>query len=190
MKRNSGKVPTAIQRMIPIQKDRKIFICSVGLALLLVLCGLATLRFSGWYVSMADGKPYQDFVKQIGSVARIVYFAVLAIFPIFLLLKWKWVRTLKIRQWEVKKWLQWTGKAARLWHVPLAWFGIVLTLFHGGLALRNGFKWDFSYATGMLALLPLPVLIYSGLKRYRRRDRKFHLLLAAVFLTLFMIHAA
>ncbi|MGE7186520.1 hypothetical protein ACQKKK_21905 [Peribacillus sp. NPDC006672] len=90
----------------------------------------------------------------------------------------------------MKNFLQFIGKLVRKWHVPLALVSTGVVFLHGYLAIIRGFKWDFTHTTGILAIVLLVFLLFMGLKRFKRKDKKWHFKLAIGFLILFMIHAS
>ena len=139
---------------------------------------------------MQEYKHYKSILKQLGSISRIVYFSVFAIYPVFLLLKWKPLKTLRWKNFQLKSFIQGLGKLVRKWHVPLAIASTGFILLHSYLAIMRGFKWDFTNITGILAVILLFFLLFMGLKRFKRKDKNWHLKLAIGFLILFMIHAS
>lgn len=126
-----------------------------------------------------------SFHQYVGSVSRIGFFFAVAIYPIFLLLKYK-----KINKWRynAKKILGFLAKIVRQWHVPVAVLSMGVVLVHAYLAILNGFRFDGGYISGTLALVVLGVLAISGVFRYKKMDKKWHLILGLLFVTLFIIH--
>jgi hypothetical protein len=59
-----------------------------ALSFFLVVAGLIYIPFYAHSLPF-DSKIYEGNFKELGSIARIGFFAALAIYPIFLLLKWK-----------------------------------------------------------------------------------------------------
>ena len=119
-----------------------------------------------------------------------MYFFVFAIYPVFLLLKWKPLKTIRWNNFQLKILIQGLGKLIRKWHVPLAIASTGSILLHSYLAIMRGFKWDYTNITGILAAILLFSLLYMGLKRFKRKDKNWHLKLAIGFLILFIIHAS
>ncbi|NQX71603.1 hypothetical protein HQN90_36555 [Paenibacillus alba] len=64
-----------------------------------------------------------------------------------------------------------------------------LITLHAVAVFMYGFKWDFNNITGLLALIVLLPVPISGLFRYRRLDKKWHLRCGLVFAILFLIHS-
>lgn len=61
--------------------------------------------------------------------------------------------------------------------------------YHTVAVFMHGFKFDFNNISGLLSLivmLPVPI---SGLFRYQRMDRKWHLRSGVAFAILFLIHS-
>jgi len=188
-KTNASK-NTLLSRYIPNPKDRKIIFVSFIITICLFLIALSLISLNHQQLMMQEYKHYKEFLKQIGSISRIIYFVVLAIYPVFLLLKWKRLKTIEWGKFQLKSSIQFLGKIVRKWHVPLAIAATGVALLHGYLAIIRGFKWDFTNISGILAMIILVFLFFMGLKRFKRKDNKWHFKLAIAFLVLFMIHAS
>ncbi|MFD0050435.1 hypothetical protein ACFVHQ_14060 [Actinomycetes bacterium NPDC127524] len=137
----------------------------------------------------SDSHLYKGTFKQLGSIARIGFFAAAAVYPVFLLLKWKKLKKAEWGSFKPGKVLQVLAKYVRKWHTPIALVSAALVLLHGTLAILRGFTLDFTYMTGMLGVIVLGFLTIMGFKRFKRNDRKLHFKLAIVFILVFMIHA-
>ena len=77
----------------------------------------------------------------------------------------------------------------RKWHVPIALLSTGIIFLHGLLAILRGFKWDFTYLSGIIAAIVLLFIMFMGLKRFKRKDNNWHFKLGIGFFILFMIHA-
>lgn len=179
-----------LPRYIPSLKDRKSFILALVPTLSLVILILVYCFFNQQWLMKYSDHGYKGFLKQLGSISRIGYFSVILIYPVFLVLKWRRIKTLKWRNVAIKRPIQAVGKFVRQWHAPLAIVSTGVAILHCYLAIRRGFRWDFTHMTGILAMGILVLLIYAGLHRYKRNDRKWHFKLAVGFILLFMIHAS
>jgi hypothetical protein len=170
------------QAWIP-RKERMWVIAAIVLAVLLVvwqLKGLTQLP-----ATTLHSRGFEHTFKDFGSDARIALLFVLANYVLLLVMK--------LRIWdglnEVKRWLALLLRLARKWHTPLAMIAIAFIILHAAAVFMYGLKLDFNNISGLLALavlLPVPV---SGLFRYRRLDRKWHLRLGVAFAVLFLIHS-
>jgi hypothetical protein len=152
--------------------------------------GILLISFYRDVLMGMDEESYEEFLEQFGSAARIVYFAVLSIFPVFLLLKWKGLKRMKRGSIKFKCIIQYTWKLLRKWHVPLALLASAGVVLHGCLALTRDFQWYFTNTTGTLSSIILFFLMIMGFKRFKRKDKSWHLKLAITFTVLFMIHAS
>ncbi|GGI45053.1 hypothetical protein GCM10008018_10170 [Paenibacillus marchantiophytorum] len=128
---------------------------------------------------------FEQTFKNYGSNARLALFFVLANYVLMYIIK--------LRIWDqmanVKKAIVFLLRFVRRWHTPIAIIAIALIILHAAAVFMYGFKLDFNNLSGLLALvvlLPVPV---SGLFRYRRLDRKWHLRSGLAFAGLFVIHA-
>ncbi|MCR8629992.1 hypothetical protein [Paenibacillus radicis (ex Xue et al. 2023)] len=130
-------------------------------------------------------RSFEHTFKNYGSNARIALFFVLANYVLAFIIKQ--------RIWErlddLKKWMVTLLRFARSWHTPIAILAIALILLHVVAVFMYGFKFDFNNISGILALLVLLPVPVSGLLRYRRLDRKWHLRFGLAFAVLFLIHS-
>lgn len=179
-----------LSRNIPNPRERKSVILYLVLSICLLFVGIFLIWEYNGVLLRVDKDSYKEFLKQFGSVARIIYFAVLGIYPVFLLLKWKGLKKVKWRDIEFKRLVQFLGRLLRKWHVPLALLATVGVLLHGTLAVMRDFQWDFTNITGILSTTVLMFLVFMGFKRFKRKDKAWHLKLAIAFTIFFMIHAS
>lgn len=178
-----------LSRYIPNPKERKIVLFSMVIAVILILIGILYVALSYQTLMMEETRHYKESFKQLGSISRIGFFAVIAIYPVFLFLKWKKIKEIHFGEIKLKSILQFLAKWVRKWHVPVAFISMAIALLHGYLAILRGFKLDFTYIIGIVTTVILFFLMVMGLKRYKRMDKQWHLKLGIGFLILFMIHA-
>ncbi|MBS4197077.1 hypothetical protein [Lederbergia citri] len=186
----SAHKKTLLSSYIPNPKERKNIVFSLIITVFLLLIALFLISINQHQLMMQEYKHYKGFLKQFGSISRIVYFVVLSIYPVFLLLKWKRLKTIEWGKYQLKSFIQFLGKLMRKWHVPLAIVSTGIALLHGYLAIIRGFKWDFTNISGIFAIIILFFLLLMGLKRFKRKDKNWHFKLAITFLVLFMLHAS
>lgn len=189
-KPNTRKNTHFLSNYIPNPKERRTIVIYVTITICLFFIGFLLISLNHQQLMTQEYKHYKSILKQFGSISRIVYFAVLAIYPVFLLLKWKRLKTIRWNNFQLKSFIKFLGMLVRKWHVPLALASTGSILLHGYLAIMRGFKWDFTNITGILAIILLFFLLFMGLKRFKRKDKNWHLKLAIGFLILFMIHAS
>ncbi|PFG06049.1 hypothetical protein [Bacillus sp. es.034] len=182
--------PSFLSKFIPNPKERKNVIFYLVLSSCLIAAGILLIFTYREFLMGMNEESYKEFLKQFGSAARIIYFVVLSIFPIFLLMKWKGLKGVKWKDIEIKRLVQFVGKLLRKWHVPLALLATAGVVLHGILAIIRDFQWDFTNITGILSSVALFFLISMGFKRFKRKDRAWHLKLAITFTVFFMIHAS
>lgn len=172
---------TYLQRTIVNPKERKrVKIVFVFGVLLLV----AALLYAFLYkvdTAPLGSKAFQRFFKDYGSKAQFGLYFCVAIYPVLWIFKQKWM------VWKPR--LLWIAKLLRQWHTPAGIVGIALVLVHAVLAIASGIKWDFTYISGLIALAVLVTIPITGLLRYRKLDKKWHLILGILFTILFFIHA-
>jgi hypothetical protein len=128
---------------------------------------------------------FEHTYKDYGSNARLALFVVLANYVLAFLIKQRIWGQLNI----LKKGLVTLLRVVKRWHSPIAILAIALIVLHAVAVFMYGFKWDFSNISGLLALIVLLPVPVSGLFRYRRMDRKWHLRCGLAFALLFLIHA-
>ncbi|MFZ7943524.1 MULTISPECIES: hypothetical protein [Bacillaceae] len=185
----SAKKSSFFANFIPNPKERKTIILFALATVILISIGMIAIFINRQQLFAQDFRHYKGIFKQIGSISRIGFFAALAIYPIYRLLKWKKIKEFRIQDFQLKTALQFLAKLARKWHVPVAILSFGIVTLHGILALIRGFKFDFTYLTGIASSLVLLFLMGMGLKRFKRTDHNWHLKLAIGFFILFMIHA-
>ncbi|QRG68060.1 hypothetical protein [Brevibacillus choshinensis] len=130
-------------------------------------------------------RAFKSVFKDNGSLARLAVFVVLAHYAILFLFK----KGLVERWDKVKKWLITASRLARKWHTPAALVALSLIVLHVVGAFLYGIELNFENVSGLLALcvlLPVPI---SGLLRYRKLDKKWHLRSGLAFAVLFFVHA-
>ncbi|MGA9173998.1 MAG: hypothetical protein WBZ33_08515 [Thermoactinomyces sp.] len=174
----------AVQKhWIKNKKERRWVFVAIGLVAVIILIGL--WRMFHISPNAFHTRQFKFSFMNYGSLARIALFFVLANYVFMLILQ----KRLVDRWNHLKKWVISLSRFARGWHTPVAIIAIGLILLHVLGAFLYGFKFDFHNLSGLLAflvLLPVPI---SGLFRYRRMDRKWHLRLGLAFAVLFLIHA-
>ncbi|MGG1516966.1 hypothetical protein ABE504_16275 [Paenibacillus oryzisoli] len=130
-------------------------------------------------------KHFEHTFKDFGSYARVALFVVLAYYVLLFVIRQRIWGNLS----NVKKWLSALLRLARRLHTPLAIIAIAFIVLHAVAVFMYGFKLDFNNISGLLALLVLLPVPVSGLLRYQRLDRKWHLRSGLAFAVLFLIHA-
>jgi hypothetical protein len=163
--------------------EKRRILGAIAIALIILVWGI-------WYFLHAFPSAYhtREFKRtfmEFGSYARIVIFFVLAHVVLKTILQKRYVD----RWTQVKQGVVFLARIARQWHVPAAIAAIGLVLLHVLGALLAGFRLDFHYISGLLAFLVLILQAISGIFRYRRLDRKWHLGLGITFAVLFLLHS-
>lgn len=182
MKHTAPDTPSSKRSFLP-PNERKWIYLSLGLAVLIITIG-CWLMLSIPYSDMHT-RNFKAQFKNFGSLARICLFFVFSSYVFTLILQKRLLNHVETLMKAVKFLMLITRK----WHTSIAIITIGLTLIHVVGAFLYGFKVDFSNITGLLAfivLLPVPI---SGLLRYRRLDKKWHLRFGLGFAFLFLLHA-
>lgn len=171
------------QHWIPNKTERVWVYSALVLAVVIVAWGCWQLY---QYPSPSfHTKAFKSTFKNEGSLARLALFMVLAHYFILVLFQ----RGLVNRWNSVKKWMVVGSRLARRWHTPAAVVALALIVLHVIGAFLYGIELDFQNVSGLLALcvlLPVPI---SGLLRYRKLDKKWHLRTGLAFAILFLLHA-
>ncbi|MFP3126197.1 hypothetical protein OH784_26545 [Ectobacillus funiculus] len=185
----SIKQESFLAKYIKNPKERKRVMITFSIVATLFVIGLLFISYFYKQWLTEDIRTYKENFREMGSIARIGFFATLSIYPVFLLLKWKPLKQITLGTFELKTLLQFIGKLVREWHVPLAILSTGFVLLHGYMAILKGFEWNFTYLSGIITIFVLFFLMFMGLKRYKKQDKKWHFKIAIIFLILFMLHA-
>jgi len=187
---NGGKIMNTLQKedgkkkrdWIP-KKERLGISAAFVIAVLLVLWQLqGLLQLSS---AALHSRQFQHTFKDFGSYARIALFFVLAYYVLLFVVRQRIGGSVIY----LKKGLALLLRFARRWHTPMAIIAIAFIILHTVAVFMYGFKINFSNISGLLALLVLLPVPVSGLFRYQRLDRKWHLRSGLAFAVLFLIHA-
>ncbi|MDU0201726.1 hypothetical protein ACYEXS_09755 [Paenibacillus sp. MAH-36] len=130
-------------------------------------------------------RSFEHIFKDYGSNARIVLFVVVANYILAFIIK----QGILGKFAHLKKGLVILLRIVKKYHVSFAVLAIALIILHTVAVFMFGFKWDFNNISGLLALIVLLPVPVSGLLRYRRLDKKWHLRCGLAFAVLFLIHA-
>lgn len=171
------------KKWIQNKNERRWVFVAMVVAVLITFYGL--WKMFHFYPDGFHTRPFKFLYKNYGSWARIALFFVLAHYVLLLILQKR-----LIDHWTTfKKWFISLSRLVRAWHTPIAIIAIALILLHVVGAFLIGIKFNFHNISGLLAfavLLPVPI---SGLFRYRRMDRKWHLRFGLAFAVLFLVHS-
>ena len=179
---NTREIKVQKQGWIP-KKERKWLIVAMIIATLIIfweLKGLLQLSLT----TLHSGQ-FEHTFKSFGSNARMALFFVLAYYVLLRIIKLPMLKG----QGKVKKWLSTLLRFARKWHTPAAIIAIAFIILHTVAVFMYGFKFDFANISGLVSLLVLLPVPISGLFRYKRMDRKWHLRSGIAFAVLFLIHS-
>ncbi|TXK73860.1 hypothetical protein [Paenibacillus sp. N3.4] len=173
----------AKQTWIP-QKERIWVFGAIAVSVILVLWQLWSMYQLP--SSTLHSRSFEHTYKDYGSNARLALFFVLANYVLAFFIKqrvWGYLNPL------LKKWIAALFRFVKNWHTPVAILAIAFILIHAVAVFMYGFKFDFHNISGLLALIVLLPVPVSGLLRYKRLDRKWHLRFGLAFAVLFLIHA-
>ncbi|MFB7813928.1 hypothetical protein ACFC0X_07015 [Paenibacillus chitinolyticus] len=170
----------AWNELIPAKERKRVYAAALLTGVLVLAGMLYLLQQSGYHT-----RGFKGIFKNYGSLARLVLFFVLANYVLLLMLRKKLLDRLS----PLKKAAVALSRFVRKWHTPAALIAIGLIVLHIAAVFMYGFVWDFHNISGLLALaalLPVPV---SGLFRYKKPDRSWHLGSGLAFAVLFLLHA-
>ncbi|MBU8915190.1 hypothetical protein BGM25_03920 [Bacillus sp. FJAT-29953] len=179
---NTRAIKVQKQGWIP-KKERIWVIVAIIIAASIMLWELKGL--SQLSLTTLHSKQFEHTFKDFGSNARIALFFVLAYYVLLRVIKLDYLKG----QAKVKKWLSTLLRFARRWHTPVAILAIAFIILHTVAVFMHGFKFDFNNISGLLSLIVLLPVPISGLFRYQRMDRKWHLRSGVAFAILFLIHS-
>jgi hypothetical protein len=185
LKRTKNKRPG--KKLIPNNQERKrVIITLIGSLILLTISYSLIPVILKYYSLHTDA--FISFHQYIGSLARIGFFFSVAIYPVYLLLKYRDFMDINFKGFHMKSVFRFLAKLARQWHVPVALLSIGTILIHAYLAIINGIKLNGGYISGFIALGLLAILSFSGIYRYKKIGKIWHLTLGLLFVTAFIIH--
>ncbi|MBS4212760.1 hypothetical protein [Neobacillus rhizophilus] len=179
---NTRAIKVQKQGWIP-KKERIWVIVAIIIAASIMLWELKGL--SQLSLTTLHSKQFEHTFKDFGSNARIALFFVLAYYVLLRVIKLDYLKG----QANVKKRLSTVLRFARRWHTPVAILAIAFIILHTVAVFMHGFKFDFNNISGLLSLIVLLPVPISGLFRYQRMDRKWHLRSGVAFAILFLIHS-
>lgn len=165
------------------KKERISIIAAIVIAFLLVIWKINGLLQIP--AATLHSKHFEFTFKNFGSIARIAIFFVLANYVLLRIIRLRIING----QVNVKKGLAVMLRFARRWHTPIAIIAIAFIVLHTVAVFMNGFKFDFHNISGLIALIVLLPVPISGLFRYQRLDRRWHLRSGIAFAILFLIHS-
>jgi hypothetical protein len=159
------------------------------LVILFLIFTIAYVGYEFWYIphqysGMYSSKYFNHFFREFGSKARLILFVVIAHYVLKIALQKQVFKGDALKQRIIL-----LSRFIRRFHVPLSILAFGLILIHAVGAILNGLKFDFNYLTGLLALIVLLPIPISGIMRYKKLDRKWHLRLGVTFAVLFLIHS-
>ncbi|SFL53659.1 hypothetical protein SAMN03159341_10738 [Paenibacillus sp. 1_12] len=165
------------------EKERVWMLAAAVVSLIIMIAGIwSMIHVSD---SVLHSKRFEMTFKNYGSNARIALFVVLANYVLLLILQKRLVdRWSSVKKWIIKLW-----QSIRFLHTPIAIIAIGFIVLHVVGVFMYGFKYNFNNISGLLALLVLLPVPVSGLFRYKKLDRKWHLRLGLGFAVLFLIHS-
>ncbi|WP_160725604.1 hypothetical protein [Bacillus sp. USDA818B3_A] len=170
------------QELIPKKERLWVIVAIILVALIMLWEVKGLLQLS---LATLHSRQFEHTFKGFGSNARIALFFVLAYYVLLRVIRLPMLKG----QAKVKKWLSTLLRFARRWHTPVAIIGIAFIILHTVAVFMHGFKFDFNNISGLLSLLVLLPVPISGLFRYQRMDRKWHLRSGVTFAVLFLIHS-
>jgi lysylphosphatidylglycerol synthetase-like protein (DUF2156 family) len=165
------------------EQERIVSYAALLAAAAIILTGL----WSMLHLSAAEwhARSFKGTFRSYGSNVRLVLFFVLSYYVLGVIVRRRSFAHLAV----VTKWLVALMRLARRFHTPAAVIAISLIVLHAVGAFLYGFRFDFNNVTGLLALLALLPVPVSGLLRYRKLDRRWHLRCGIAFAVLVLIHA-
>jgi hypothetical protein len=175
--------PSYWVRIIPNAKERKWVITALIVSLAMVVVTIWMIPKFLLPSHPLHTRGFSRLQRNFGSIARIGFFFTVAIYPAFLLIRYRLVPSV------IKKWWQRLVAVVRQLHVPIALMTAGVVTIHAYLGLLNGFRINGVYLTGMMAYVWLIVLAIFGFLRYQKRDKQWHLVLGLLFVVMFMVHA-
>lgn len=165
------------------EKERVWLLAAAVVSLFIIIWGLwSMLHLSA---SVLHSKRFEFTFKNYGSNARFALFVVLGNYVLLLVLQKRMVdRWSSLKKSIIRLW-----RSIRFLHAPIAIIAIGFIVLHVVAVFMYGFKYNFNNISGLLALLALLPVPVSGLFRYRKLDRKWHLRFGLAFAVLFLIHS-
>ena len=139
-----------------------------------------------WAFSKGYDSSYVLIGKIIAQAAFMLYLINLNMYFVFLLIRKSTIRDVKVKLAKI-------SKKMMKYHIPFAITASLLIGVHAVIMayVRREDFWIWKTGTGVLSLIILAVLLYSGLSRHRKatgRRRRFHYGMAFVFFSIVILH--
>ncbi|MBA4535571.1 hypothetical protein H1Z61_00110 [Bacillus aquiflavi] len=160
--------------------ERKLVIIALFFALLWIIGSVyatASIPFSPYEY---ENELLEETIEVLGTLGMFGFFFAVLLYPS--------LRLIKMKKSPIRSFVQPIFKYVRLWHVPIAITTIGITFVHGWIALKEQFVFDDERFTGTIAFSLLFLLGLTGMLRYKRLDKKMHLLIGGLFSIVFAIH--
>lgn len=128
------------------------------------------------------------FSQFLAQIAIILFFVNINMYFIFLVIRKTSVRNVKVR-------LAKFSRQMMKFHIPIALLGTTIIIFHAAINVKEfgpvvGYG-HLKLISGFLAFLLLVFTLFAGYLRHLKASgfrRKFHLLLAMIFLAAILLH--
>lgn len=149
--------------------------------LIINVCIVVIILF--WSISQGYDNNSVLIGKLFSQVAIILFLINLNMYFVFLFIRRTKVRNVKIKLAKI-------SKKMMKYHIPIAFTATTLIAFHAILMLMVH-NWNIKTASGVLAVLGLSILLFSGYLRRKKatgKRRKFHYTMAFIFFGIALIH--
>lgn len=195
-------------------KNKNLFSFFISFLLVILSCIFIYYSFTNNYINTTNSDFFKHFGKNLGSFSEVCFFIVIALFVLRLIIKNfnkkgisrinKILNIFKLEISEstqvkildsqltinIRKFLLYVNKILSKFHVLIAMVAIAVITIHGYIFLQLGFKWSLGYILGVLALLNLVVLLFSGYLRIFNKGIHIHKFLGISFIILMLLHIA
>ncbi|MTK12022.1 MAG: hypothetical protein F8N39_08025 [Clostridiaceae bacterium] len=189
MKTNNQQINSKRKHTITNPAERKRVLVTISLGIIFLITAVLFINNAITGSLPMQSRSYRELYKNAASISRILFFFVIAIYPVFWLLRNKSDRVLNlIERFNLKPILRFLGKTLRQWHVPIAIIGVFIILIHVYMVLISGFMFNTKYISGLAALIVLIIQCISGVFKYKGMGRKWHISLGILFIVLMLIH--
>lgn len=195
-------------------KNKNLFSFFISFLLVVLSCIFIFYSFTNNYINTANSDFFKHFGKSLGSFSEICFFIVIALFVLRLIIKNfnkkgisrinKILNIFKLEISEstqvkildsnltitIRKFLLLVNKILSKSHVFIAMVAIAVVIIHGYIFLQLGFEWSLGYILGILAILNLVLVLFSGYLRIFNKSIHVHKFLGISFIILMLLHIA
>lgn len=172
-------------------KNKNLFLFFTSFILVILSCIFIYYSVTTNYMSTFNSGFLKHLGKKLGSVSEICFFLVIALFILRLIIKIlnkKGMFDINKEVISLRKILLYFNKILQKSHVFIAVVATAIVFIHGYIFLYLGFEGSLGYILGVIAILDLILLLFSGYFRIFNKGIYIHKFLGVLFIILMLAH--